>query len=215
MPVSTKPPPSHTINKYATFTATNIAGLSSAFILPAFTANFLYSSAVSSKRFVSCSCRENALTTRTPDKFSLVMREIPSSDLCCFLNSFTVTRIIGYITATIAAIAPRNISDSRAEIVNAMTVAPITKNGALTTNLISIATAVCTWLTSLEMRVTSAAVPSLSSSLYDSVLMCLYRSSRSRVPTPCEATLAIYWQISANVSPHTASATNIMPCFQI
>ena len=66
---------------------------------------------------------------------------------------------MGYITATMAIMAPTKISESFASIIKDIIAAPITRKGALTTSLISI------WFTSLDILVTKAGVPSASISL--------------------------------------------------
>ena len=94
---------------------------------------------------------------------------------------------------------------------SAITVAPMTRNGARTTRRMSMATASCNWFTSLVMRVISDGVPIWSISPWERVLMCWNISERSTVPKPWLARAAQYWQISAQPRPTSPSSTITPP----
>ena len=63
------------------------------------------------------------------------------------------------------AITPAKIEAQETSMVNAMTIAPKTTNGERSSRRSVMLTPVCTWLTSLVMRVTSVEVPMRSSSV--------------------------------------------------
>ncbi len=118
--------------------------------------------------------------------------------------------MIKYSTAATNGITARKTRDSLRSIVIAITAAPITRKGARTTSLISIATALWTWFTSFVTLVIRDGVPNLSSSAWEREPMCLNRSFLTTVPTPCEALEARYWHTSAQQSPR-APISIIMP----
>lgn len=100
-------------------------------------------------------------------------------------------------------------------IVIAITIEPITINGALVSRRIAIATDCWTWLVSYVIRVISDGVPSLSNSAWESSLMCKNKSRRSLVPTPWDAFDARYWHTSALQRPTVARITSIPPILQM
>ena len=120
-----------------------LTGLSSAEILPALTAAFSMSSALSLKRSISCCCFEKALTALAPTRFSRVMSEVLSSFFCIDLKKGIVLVVTSHITIATSGMTRTKISANFTSIIKAIIVEPITRNGALTTSLISIATATC------------------------------------------------------------------------
>ena len=142
-PTFTESPPNHIIATIARFSIMALTGLNSAEILPALTAAFSISSALSLKRSCSYFCFEKALTALAPTRFSRVISEVLSSFFCIDLKKGIVLVVTSHITIATSGITRTKISANFASIIKAMIVEPITRKGALTTSLISIATATC------------------------------------------------------------------------
>ncbi|MOA16257.1 hypothetical protein D3C78_1364610 [compost metagenome] len=87
-------------------------------------------------------------------------------------------------------VAAIKISDNLKSKIMDIMIAPMQINGARITRRISIATAICSWFTSLVILLISVGVPNVSSSAYDKDVICLNILLRSVVPNPCDARAA-------------------------
>ena len=178
-----------------------VNGFKSADSLPTFIAVLLWSNAAILNLSFSTSCLEKALTTLTPSKFSLVIKEILSSFFWITLYRGIDFPITKYKVSTIRGIDRKNISESFRFINIAIIAEPKIINGALTPSLIAIATATCSWFTSFIILVINDGVPILSISEWERLFIWRKSSFLSFVPKPWEALAAKYWQTRADPNP--------------
>ena len=136
-----------------------------------------------SKRRFSCSTRTNALTTRTPARFSCITWFNRSSFSCTDRKSGrALTRknpIITRITGSSASISNANCG----LVVISITTLPIIHSGARVSIRRDISTITCTWLTSLVVRTSNCPVRIRSRLPNENV--CTFRTIalRRSVPT--------------------------------
>ena len=192
LPASIRAPPIQRMATMPRSITSSVAGLRSEESLPMVTAVCVWSSAALWKRSSSRPSCLNALTTRTPERFSRVTRLTSSRRDWSSPKSGTDFDITSQKTTAMAGVHTRKTSPSWASMSMAQTMEPIARMGQRMICLMPRATVTCTWLTSFVMRVTREGVPIRSRSAGASWFTLAYRSWRMSVPEPCETTAAIF-----------------------
>ena len=146
--------------------------------------------------------------TRTPVRFSLVSPVTRSSPACTFLNSGILISIMENTTTNRIGTVTTKISAQRTLMVNAITIAPITTNGLLSNRRSPILIPFCTWFTSSVSLVISVSVPSVSSSVNDSLWIWSNIACLTLVANPTLAFAAKNCAVKLHNSPTAAMSSN-------